>query len=710
MSKSESEVEDMFFARAWFSRVIVTKDWDETKHQRHGKGSDKGGEFAPKETPHTPAPNQAKLPFREKMNPHVASDREPVIQQVGETVPYRFEPKGPIRSDRPTVSPEQTRDPAANTHQAKRDAHNEQARSAYEKRFTRLIENLPPHYQYSEADRTMTWPDGTQTKLPNHTRVSLRILEQRLTMAGHDPNELAPDAPKPKPFTGAPGEGVQPGQDEQKPANKPTSEKEKKTVAPISPEEHSAKNKIEELAPHLPEGYRMSTTGNAIWKPDGKSVPLIGSAKEKLDEISRVLQTDGHDVESLIQIGQATAKLKEIGAEWLDDVTPTETGSLIQRRQSSASSNVNDVPRDDMTWDDLDSYTQEGILENWRELNRDDIKNDSDLHDMWRTQAEESADQELDSLSNEDIAREIHEDLIRQEGFEKYDLKETQAALDSGDETAVDLRDSYVVSRRDELIDEMMEGDWLNDQVTNELDAREENTESSEFEQYARDGGMFEDVSSGDSEVSSLLDDFGIDAEELPSMVGAPDNWHMDISYDSEHGNGGVRVAYNDGRNRMERVLHRDENGDLVVHNEYFRLADNAPKGLGAKIFSEAVASAREMGITKFYTHAAKDESFVGYAVWPTFGYDQALEDCDSSTVRKARQDFPDAETVRDIFDQPGGDKWWWKNGSSMYNAEFYLTDGSRNLTALQSYLQNKKRIRDEIRNSIKPSKSPKNK
>jgi hypothetical protein len=97
----------------------------------------------------------------------------------------------------------------------------------------------------------------------------------------------------------------------------------------------------------------------------------------------------------------------------------------------------------------------------------------------------------------------------------------------------------------------------------------------------------------------------------------------------------------------------------------------------------------------------------VGYAVWPQFGYDAPLSEISSHTVRtQVESAFPNARTIRDVYDTPGGQAWWWQNGTSINNAEFYLHDGSRNLKAMQAYMASKKAARERVKAAAKARRS----
>lgn len=64
---------------------------------------------------------------------------------------------------------------------------------------------------------------------------------------------------------------------------------------------------------------------------------------------------------------------------------------------------------------------------------------------------------------------------------------------------------------------------------------------------------------------------------------------------------------------------------------------------------------------------------------------------------KKARERLPDANTILDTLDSPGGLKWWQEFGLDMMNAKFDLMDGSRSMKALEVYI-NARRTKENER------------
>jgi hypothetical protein len=161
-----------------------------------------------------------------------------------------------------------------------------------------------------------------------------------------------------------------------------------------------------------------------------------------------------------------------------------------------------------------------------------------------------------------------------------------------------------------------------------------------------------------------------------------------------------IHLNVQNGIARMNRSITMQD-GKPHLYNSSFFTERSAPKGLGLDIFSKSVANAKRLGFGKIETMPCRSsgrDGMVGYAVWPQFGYDAPLNQVYSRVADAARRRFPGVETVRDIFDQPGGQEWWWENGDSISKATFKLEDNSRNMKALQAYMSKKRTARAKVR------------
>lgn len=193
------------------------------------------------------------------------------------------------------------------------------------------------------------------------------------------------------------------------------------------------------------------------------------------------------------------------------------------------------------------------------------------------------------------------------------------------------------------------------------------------------------------------------DAETIASIVGSPDDGQVEI--DTRYGGGAsdsqqVIINIETDSFNAKRYLGKDSNGKVFIENSDFRVkSQDQGKGIGAEVFGRQVEYSQEHGVSYIKCHAARwdddgESSFNGYYTWPRMGYDQSLEsiarqdDHSRQVSDKALQNFPDAKTVLDIMESPGGREWWKENGTQMEHAVFDLSQGSRSLAVHQKYLE----------------------
>jgi hypothetical protein len=410
----------------------------------------------------------------------------------------------------------------------------------------------------------------------------------------------------------------------------------------------------------------------------------------------------------------AKAQLKEIGADFLDKIKPEADGNLIQPRVSKAKVKIEHLDSTPRTWDEVDLSHRSDIIELWRDEQKKALRTNQEVNARWKSDADREAQSVVDRIPVSKIAEEVHKRITQTPGFETASVSDVATMIETNEATASSLAGQYKSEVKAAEIDTRLDGrrSWLRTKMKNELASRESMMSLSDFHAYERDNGHLELYKN--KKVANLLKDFGLEVKDITSMIGAPDNVEFTVSatYDN-----GINL-YSYGKVRMNRTIHKDEDGRLVVHNNSFFLDDDMPKGTGLEILANAVAYSKKMGAHKFYTNPCRSEGYtrsdgstasgmVGYAVWPQFGYDAAISEIGSSSVRQRLQaEFPNARTIRDVYDTPGGQAWWWKNGTSINNADFYLADGSRNLKAMQSYMASKKAARERVKAAAKAKRA----
>lgn len=147
----------------------------------------------------------------------------------------------------------------------------------------------------------------------------------------------------------------------------------------------------------------------------------------------------------------------------------------------------------------------------------------------------------------------------------------------------------------------------------------------------------------------------------------------------------------------QERHLMRDGQGRLVIHNDLFLAAKDAPRGIGLRSFTRQVFGARKLGIDRIETFAAgsarsavvtEGQNWNGYYTWARFGYDGALL---PHIAKKLPSEFHSVKTLDELFSMPGGADAWKQYGEGQEMA-FGLSEKSRSVQRLIEYVRGKDR------------------
>jgi hypothetical protein len=238
---------------------------------------------------------------------------------------------------------------------------------------------------------------------------------------------------------------------------------------------------------------------------------------------------------------------------------------------------------------------------------------------------------------------------------------------------------------------------WMRQQYAAAVNDRINNATPEQLYRHARDTNKLGSLNA--PKTAAILSKFGMKLQDVASVVGALDHWEVNVA-PSTYENDTLSVTIRNSETSMRRSIYMKD-GKLHLYNSSFFANDNAPKGMGLQVLSQSVANAQRLGFKEIKTDPARSDTMVGYHVWPLFGYDAPLSAITSSSVRQRTQaQYPNAQTIRDVYDTPGGREWWTTNGESIDGAKFYPTPGSRNWKALQDYMKKKKGQRDRVRSS----------
>lgn len=169
---------------------------------------------------------------------------------------------------------------------------------------------------------------------------------------------------------------------------------------------------------------------------------------------------------------------------------------------------------------------------------------------------------------------------------------------------------------------------------------------------------------------------------------------------------GGMQVSASAWRNRLlnlqasgdgvdsDRTISRADNGDLFCENTSFGIGKNSPhKGAGYQFLARQVAMLRRLGVKRIETSAAGNKNsgiYNGYSTWPKLGFSGHIhEGIFGRLPGHLTQAMGRSREIRDLFDLPGGPEAWEQHGGSI-SCTFDLADGSRNMKALEAYIQHR--------------------
>ena len=179
----------------------------------------------------------------------------------------------------------------------------------------------------------------------------------------------------------------------------------------------------------------------------------------------------------------------------------------------------------------------------------------------------------------------------------------------------------------------------------------------------------------------------GLSEEDIINMVGAQSGTEVEVSL---YGVGAVQISVTDGYDSigsMDRILF-DDNGELAMEHELFTLNDSAPPGYATKVMSAAIPAMEESGIKYVKTFAMRNiHGWVGYYVWPKFGFDAPIEESNKSD--QIAELFPGAEYISDLYKTQAGRDWWLENGDSV-ELVFDMSEGSRSRDIFNKYMERK--------------------
>lgn len=189
-----------------------------------------------------------------------------------------------------------------------------------------------------------------------------------------------------------------------------------------------------------------------------------------------------------------------------------------------------------------------------------------------------------------------------------------------------------------------------------------------------------------------------ITPEDWAALVGAPPGAKVTVQVPGNDPEIGINVKHEWYSGSQVRTLYKHFNGrnhDLILHGELWVVSETSPKGTGIKVFAAMVKAAQKLGFKKIENYAAGNSAQLadgrgqgtnGYYTWPRFGYNAPIPAYLRPYLPNSLQD---AHDLRELYNLPGGAKWWRENGNGL-NLEFNLAENSDSMQILKDYLETK--------------------
>jgi len=179
------------------------------------------------------------------------------------------------------------------------------------------------------------------------------------------------------------------------------------------------------------------------------------------------------------------------------------------------------------------------------------------------------------------------------------------------------------------------------------------------------------------AEIAELIGLLNGDPSSVIELVGSFDDSTSEITtmYDTED----IYIDTEDGFESRRRIVM--DAGELVIHNQFLEVFGTG-EGMGTEILARQIQAARNAGVSKLRTEAARAENYNGYYTWARLGYDAKLPDY-------AKQEFPKLDKISDLMMTEKGRSWWKKNGKTI-DMDFDLDPNSRSSKIFESYLSAK--------------------
>jgi hypothetical protein len=134
------------------------------------------------------------------------------------------------------------------------------------------------------------------------------------------------------------------------------------------------------------------------------------------------------------------------------------------------------------------------------------------------------------------------------------------------------------------------------------------------------------------------------------------------------------------------RFVYRAAGGQPVIRNDFLRLRDEAPEGVGTRILAHQVRAAQDLGVAwiELDAEGSYGGTLNGYYTWARLGFNGPIS---AAVRRQLPPELRDARDVLELVTRPDGAAWWRRHGRG-FPGVFDLRPGSLSLLALDAYTQ----------------------
>jgi len=192
-------------------------------------------------------------------------------------------------------------------------------------------------------------------------------------------------------------------------------------------------------------------------------------------------------------------------------------------------------------------------------------------------------------------------------------------------------------------------------------------------------------------ERARLLFGRSLQDREWGELVGAPDGAGVEVLASPATGyRHGVQLLVHHPwfMGPAVRYVFWNVDRQLAMLNDSFWVREDAPPGVGTRVFVHQVLAAQALGVGDILVEAAGalGSTMNGYYTWARLGFDGLIP---VSVLRRLPPNWEDAVSVLDLIDRQGGAEWWRRNGRTFLGT-FDLREPSRSLRILRGYTEEK--------------------